>query len=851
MNNADFIKKIEQELEECNNNQICQFACVCAIYSFPFIGSQGNFNYWDEKDRQNFLYSVIFLNDVILLIMAKLNTSRAVIAARAAIAARGAIADRGARAGRADIDAARAARAARAVIDASIAAIDAAIDSTRDATRDAVRDAVRATRAAIAVRNFSNIFKKRILNDLKKIKQNQKIEFSKELYDEIFSNFLNALKKEGCGYWANIYKSIYENKYNFISENIMQRIEVPNEIKAKGAAEVGVYLEEFEKKGGKRLNESRLIILGEKGAGKTCIARKLVHPDAYMTEPEESTAGVDTLIWHLNEEQIRVHIWDFAGHTITHAVHQFFLSERCLYLIVYDGRSEERNRLTYWLDHMLNYGKDSEAIILINKRDNHCVDIPINILKEQYKIKDIYTFSIKDDKKQLESFRSDISKYIIEKPSWSNQQIPKTYYNVKQDLEKLFNNKNRDENRERITKKEFDKIAKKHKVDDSNKLLSDLHDLGISLWYREMKEYNTLILNPEWISQAVYKITNWVHNNGRYSLSLKDFQEIFKDEPKRYNNKDFPFIFKLMQHFELAFQEDSEERLIIPHLLNEDQPSKLPFFKVGESLELRYKADQPLPPNTISRFIVRHHKEIKKDWNNKNVWRYGVILEKEKGSIALVREKDRSIIVSVKGKNKTQFIDYLRSTLNDIFISYKNKKPDLEYKVERYGKITSYPELKEDLWLKGEEIYTYNKKNQPYYHYKTNEEFYLNKTIINYKIDHSNLLNKSTLALVPQNIVESIALENNKQDLLKKVAISGSLGVFVMLFVAIFIPTPTEFQYFIFRVIISISGAGIGGIIPGFINLRMEKEKLFAIRAGGAIALFIITYLINPPSLIP
>ncbi len=67
--------------------------------------------------------------------------------------------------------------------------------------------------------------------------------------------------------------------------------------------------------------------------------------------------------------------------------------------------------------------------------------------------------------------------------------------------------------------------------------------------------------------------------------------------------------------------------LIIPHLLKEDCPDELADFPMGESLMLRYKAEQPLPPNTISRFIVRHNQEIKRESNNYVVWRYGVVLE--------------------------------------------------------------------------------------------------------------------------------------------------------------------------------------------------------------------------------
>ena len=56
---------------------------------------------------------------------------------------------------------------------------------------------------------------------------------------------------------------------------------------------------------------------------------------------------------------------------------------------------------------------------------------------------------------------------------------------------------------------------------------------------------------------------------------------------------------------ETFYETENGNSLIIPHLLKEDRPAILPDFPLGESLMLRYKADQPLSPNTISRFIVR------------------------------------------------------------------------------------------------------------------------------------------------------------------------------------------------------------------------------------------------------
>ena len=152
--------------------------------------------------------------------------------------------------------------------------------------------------------------------------------------------------------------------------------------------------------------------------------------------------------------------------------------------------------------------------------------------------------------------------------------------------------------------------------------------------------------------------------------------------------------------------------LIIPHLLKEDRPEKLPDFQVGESLMLRYKAEQPLPPNTISRFIVRHNQEIKKEKGDYLVWRYGVVLKDNKGSIAQVREEKQTISVSVKGRNKTNYISALRETLNDIFNSYKSEKPELQYRIVEYGEILDAPDSMTPLLLSDRKIFNHSIDNQ-------------------------------------------------------------------------------------------------------------------------------------------
>ena|SRR5438477_12604636 len=81
--------------------------------------------------------------------------------------------------------------------------------------------------------------------------------------------------------------------------------------------------------------------------------------------------------------------------------------------------------------------------------------------------------------------------------------------------------------------------------------------------------------------------------------------------------------------------------------------------------------------------------------------------------------------------------------------------------------------------------------------------------------------------------------------------IKTSAGIFVvaLLILAIVIPNPTAFQYWVFRVILALAAAGVGAALPGFITLAIPIWLKGSLHAGGALALFALVYLVNPPQL--
>jgi hypothetical protein len=80
--------------------------------------------------------------------------------------------------------------------------------------------------------------------------------------------------------------------------------------------------------------------------------------------------------------------------------------------------------------------------------------------------------------------------------------------------------------------------------------------------------------------------------------------------------------------------------------------------------------------------------------------------------------------------------------------------------------------------------------------------------------------------------------------------LSGIVLIGVLLAIALVIENPTVFQFWVFRTTMALAAGGLGAAIPGFMRIDLPLWKKGAIHAGGALGLFIVTYLINPPALI-
>jgi hypothetical protein len=78
----------------------------------------------------------------------------------------------------------------------------------------------------------------------------------------------------------------------------------------------------------------------------------------------------------------------------------------------------------------------------------------------------------------------------------------------------------------------------------------------------------------------------------------------------------------------------------------------------------------------------------------------------------------------------------------------------------------------------------------------------------------------------------------------------GITFVIVMLIIAIRFPNPSPFQYVVFRVVLSLAASGVGGVLSGFLTVVFGDASKPWLRAGGALAVFVVVFLVNPAALV-
>ncbi|KEF36653.1 small GTP-binding protein domain [Schinkia azotoformans MEV2011] len=420
------------------------------------------------------------------------------------------------------------------------------------------------------------------------------------------------------------------------------------------------------------LNESKMIIVGQGGVGKTSLLNRIIN-NQYIEG--RSTEGIDIAHWSFVSEGVeyKLNVWDFGGQEIYHSTHQFFLTKRSLYVFVWDARQEEEyGRIDYWLNTIQSFANDSPIIIVVNKCDDSRKNIRIldnnDLISRFPQVVGSFNVSCVDNT-NINILRDEIIKQAKDLPLMRTVWFS-SWVNVRLELEQLSRTCNC------INYIDYTKICMKYQIQSAEalSLIKYLHDLGVVLHFHDdVLLRNIIILNPEWGTDAVYKILDAQAN----ILSGRNGIVYYNDLSKIWNNKiiypenTYPYILKLMENFQLSFTIDNDKTYLVAELLDNTEKNISLDFPRDSTLNFRYDYNF-LPAGIMTRFIVKAHTFLIDQNGVKMCWRKGAYLHYE-DAYSLIRLRDgiteRYLDIKVSGKNsrnRRQLLAIIRSIFDQI-----------------------------------------------------------------------------------------------------------------------------------------------------------------------------------------
>lgn len=400
----------------------------------------------------------------------------------------------------------------------------------------------------------------------------------------------------------------------------------PVEILNEGFKAVINYVNQLNQEKGERnyLFETKLLIIGEAGAGKTTFARRLKDPNAPMPKPEETTHGISVDKWSFtitpdelkfidSPHPFHVNLWDFGGQEIYHATHQFFFGKKSLYVLLADTR-EQKTDFSYWLNTVEKLcGENSILFILLNKRGGHEWSIDELGYRSRYGtiIKEIKTIDLSISA-EIPALRERIS-FWFKNLEGIGQPLIKSWVQIREALST--------EEADTISYDRFKEICSEFGQNDEEDIYfisKYFHRIGVFTHYIEDPALlSTIYLNSNKLVKKVYKLlddTLIKKQQGR--ITQKELEQTWGlIESKK--------ILALLNKFGLMYKA-SDNHFIVPEHLSKARPYETWEHEKGQSLlQYRYQFDKYMPKGIMSRLIVVLHDYI---LDHNLVWHRGVNL---------------------------------------------------------------------------------------------------------------------------------------------------------------------------------------------------------------------------------
>ncbi|XP_041374603.1 uncharacterized protein LOC121387519 [Gigantopelta aegis] len=419
----------------------------------------------------------------------------------------------------------------------------------------------------------------------------------------------------------------------------------PKEIQAKGFATTFAYLQRL-LSGSVECQRTKLMLVGLGGAGKTSLVKALLSGNhrTQLSLGEDITDGIDICPWSVFTEdgQVTYSVWDFAGQSVYYNTHQFFLSDRAVYMLLWNIRlGFEHAGLNFWLSSISVHAPNAPIFVVGSHVDQVAkVELPTKEMQERYPQIAGFHFVSSHTGQGVKELQDHLTEVTL-RQQYMGERIPGVWLRFENSIASL-------KDRSVIEYKELEKRANNCGIFDQLEVFQAvqfLHELGSLQHFTNEYLKSYVVVNPQWIVDVmacVVSVKDSHIKDGR--LHHDDIAKVWKDYPTNLHS----WMLRLTEEFDLTFPLASEKTNLVPCLLPEKEPEinwpELDKNSVLREAKMVYKFDY-LPAGLFNRGQVRLHQFS----DSAMIWKRGSFLKKNKHICLIYQTRESELVVKAQG----------------------------------------------------------------------------------------------------------------------------------------------------------------------------------------------------------
>lgn len=451
----------------------------------------------------------------------------------------------------------------------------------------------------------------------------------------------------------------------------------------RGSSALGSYLSSLDD--AEEQYEAKVLLVGEGSVGKTSLARRLTSEPFNANEP--TTHGIEirtiALPHPAQVDDLELHLWDFGGQEVYRITHQFFFSQRAVYLVTWNPRQgQEQNEVEGWIRRIrLRVGPNVYMLVVATHADERTPELDFPRLQTEYSpsLLGHYLVDSMSDRglNELRKAMADAASRLPQMGQRLNVRwiaAKAAILGMAQDLPQAS-----------YWEVESVAMAAGMARGEVGVLLDLLHDLGHIIYYGSDDGLRDIVvLNPEWLTKAIgYVLEDTQTRSSSGVLQHSRLSRIWGNnrEGTVYPENLFPYFLRLMEKFDVSYRigDRSSQESLIAQLVPYERPAlpwawESPVREKVRSLRLVCQLTEPAP-GIVAWLTVRHHRaSTNSHWRTGFFLRHPIALYQSEALVEMLDE--RSLRIQVRAPSPDMYMNVLRESVEDLI---GTRWPGLEY----------------------------------------------------------------------------------------------------------------------------------------------------------------------------